>query len=628
MPRSDATLKIDADVRGASKAITKLNKDLGAVKLNAMVNLGKAALGAGNSMIQTSYSFKQMQTALDSVSGSSKKGAEAFDNLLTLSENTQFTVSDLSSEFIKLKAAGIEPTNELMMTFADTAAITTDGLGTMTAMADMLARTTAGGLGLEDVNRLADRGVPVFRILEEQLGLSRLEISAFGKSAEGAKLITDTLFKSLSKEFGGNAGKNADHVAVALQNMGVQADLLLVAIGDTGLLTGLTYLVEGMTAVVEIAHALTDAIFGVEEALGKKTAALKKATTNTEALATKQEWLNGLNREKKAIDEGILSVSKSHEEALIKQIALAEKDLAIVKELVANGDGELDYIRAKTNVTKNSTTALIEKIEAVKALRTEEEIGNDYTSMIEGLRTETEIINDDYQSKLEILDEFNGIKALKDSEYFALKEKLEQEHGTKIAAIQQGNFDEQLQLFQDNKFAELNLNKLTEEQMLQFTKDAGVSALGALAQHNKKAFQMKKAYDIGVALMNTAMGISNALSQYPFPYNLAIAALMAVQGYAQVQTIRQQQYQGRQFGGTTTGNQPFLVGERGPEVFTPGRTGTITPNGASGGKNINISFNITATDASGFDDLLTSRKPMILGMVRQAVHEQPALLQG
>jgi hypothetical protein len=313
---------------------------------------------------------------------------------------------------------------------------------------------------------------------------------------------------------------------------------------------------------------------------------------------------------------------------LIKQIALAEKDLAIVKELVANGDGELDYIRAKTNVTKNSTTALIEKIEAVKALRTEEEIGNDYTSMIEGLRTETEIINDDYQSKLEILDEFNGIKALKDSEYFALKEKLEQEHGTKIAAIQQGNFDEQLQLFQDNKFAELNLNKLTEEQMLQFTKDAGVSALGALAQHNKKAFQMKKAYDIGVALMNTAMGISNALSQYPFPYNLAIAALMAVQGYAQVQTIRQQQYQGRQFGGTTTGNQPFLVGERGPEVFTPGRTGTITPNGASGGKNINISFNITATDASGFDDLLTSRKPMILGMVRQAVHEQPALLQG
>lgn len=628
MPRSDATLKIDADVRGASKAITKLNKDLGAVKLNAMVNLGKAALGAGNSMIQTSYNFKQMQTALDSVSGSSKKGAAAFDNLLTLSENTQFTVTELSSEFIKLKAAGIEPTNEMMMTFADTAAITTDGLGTMTAMADMLARTTAGGLGLEDVNRLADRGVPVFRILEEQLGLSRLEISAFGKSAEGAKLITDTLFKSLSKEFGGNAKKNADHVAVALQNMGVQADLLLVAIGEAGLIEGLTWLVERMTAVVEIAHALTDAIFGVNDALGKKTVALKKAATNTDALATKQEWLNGLLREKKAIDDGILSVSKSQEKALIKQIALAEKDLAIVKELVDTGEGELDYIRAKTKVTEDSTTALIKKIEAVKTLRTEEEIGNDFTSMIEGLRSETEIINDDYQSKLEILDEFNGIKALKDSEYFALKEKLEKEHGDKLSAIQQGNFDEQLQLFQNNKFAELNLNKLTEEQMLQFTKDAGISALGALAQHNKKAFQMKKAFDIGVAIMNTHLGISNALRDYPFPFNLAIAGLMAVQGYAQVQTIRQQQYQGRQFGGTTTGNQPFLVGERGPEVFTPGRTGTITPNGASGGKNINISFNITATDASGFDDLLTSRKPMIIGMVRQAVHEQPALLQG
>lgn len=49
----------------------------------------------------------------------------------------------------------------------------------------------------------------------------------------------------------------------------------------------------------------------------------------------------------------------------------------------------------------------------------------------------------------------------------------------------------------------------------------------------------------------------------------------------------------RQRGGVVTANRPFLVGEEGPEIFTPGQTGSITPtdqtiqaltNGAGGGK--------------------------------------------
>ena len=36
-------------------------------------------------------------------------------------------------------------------------------------------------------------------------------------------------------------------------------------------------------------------------------------------------------------------------------------------------------------------------------------------------------------------------------------------------------------------------------------------------------------------------------------------------------------------GGTVTGGRTYLVGERGPELFTAGRTGTITPNNAMSG---------------------------------------------
>ena len=42
---------------------------------------------------------------------------------------------------------------------------------------------------------------------------------------------------------------------------------------------------------------------------------------------------------------------------------------------------------------------------------------------------------------------------------------------------------------------------------------------------------------------------------------------------------------------------PYIVGERGPELFTPGTSGNITPNGAMGGNTINV----TVTSANPDD---------------------------
>lgn len=50
---------------------------------------------------------------------------------------------------------------------------------------------------------------------------------------------------------------------------------------------------------------------------------------------------------------------------------------------------------------------------------------------------------------------------------------------------------------------------------------------------------------------------------------------------------------GRASGGPVTGNTPYVVGERGPEVMVPGRSGTVIPNSnlGGGGTTINVNFN-------------------------------------
>lgn len=45
---------------------------------------------------------------------------------------------------------------------------------------------------------------------------------------------------------------------------------------------------------------------------------------------------------------------------------------------------------------------------------------------------------------------------------------------------------------------------------------------------------------------------------------------------------------GRATGGPVRAGSPYIVGERGPELFTPGASGMITPNGAIGGNNYSI----------------------------------------
>ena len=52
-------------------------------------------------------------------------------------------------------------------------------------------------------------------------------------------------------------------------------------------------------------------------------------------------------------------------------------------------------------------------------------------------------------------------------------------------------------------------------------------------------------------------------------------------------------------GGTVTGGRSYMVGEKGPELFTPGRTGSIAPSGSFGGANVVVNVDASGTQAQG-----------------------------
>jgi len=224
-----------------------------------------AALGAGSvigSIVKVGSTFQDLQNSLNVVFGSVDEGAKQFQRVQEFAQGTQFSVQTLTQAFVQLKGAGVEPTDELLQTFADTASVTTDQMGTFQAALDLVSRSTAGGLGLEDLNRLADRGIPVFQMLQDKLGLTRLEISEFGKTAGGAKQIVEALTESLQERFGGALEDSANNISRLTNNLGDSLDSLQKALFDLFS----EDLAEGIKGLTGIINDLTTAINGFNEA--------------------------------------------------------------------------------------------------------------------------------------------------------------------------------------------------------------------------------------------------------------------------------------------------------------------------------------------------------------------------
>ena len=271
--------KTQRALSNVSQRLSNLNKGL--LGVNRVAGLAATALGAigganvVSNIVRTTARFEDLRTTLATVTGGAREGAQAFDFISKFSTQTQFGVEELTQTFIKLKASGIEPTSELLTLFTDAAAVTTDQLGSLQAITDLFSRTTAGGLGLEELNRLADRGIPVFDILQEKLGRNRLQLSDLGKTAEGANLILTALSDGIRERFGGATVNRINNVSTQFSNLQIAIANAADQIGSQGFAKALgqtaveitNFIENNQQLVQEIGINLTKAFLFAKEAM-------------------------------------------------------------------------------------------------------------------------------------------------------------------------------------------------------------------------------------------------------------------------------------------------------------------------------------------------------------------------
>jgi hypothetical protein len=79
----------------------------------------------------------------------------------------------------------------------------------------------------------------------------------------------------------------------------------------------------------------------------------------------------------------------------------------------------------------------------------------------------------------------------------------------------------------------------------------------------------------------------------------------------------------RERGGPVERSGTYLVGEKGPELFSPNQSGNITSNKNMGAANTaNVTFNINAIDTSDATRLIMGQRGTIIGVINQALNER------
>ena len=563
----DSTKKAFNDLQNNLKQTNKEANNLTTSFLSVRTAILGFATGATiTGVINQTRKFQDLQTILSRVTGSTENGTQVLNFLIDSTRRSTFTVQELANSFITLSTAGINPTERLLKIFTDTASASTDQLDTLNDLTRLFAKGVQGGLGLQALNQLVAKGIPAFKILENELGLTKDGIEKFAQTTRGANKILEALLNGLEKSFSGATEERAKNLSVALSRISKESDLVLQKIGDQGLTKSINDLAESFSSLTTEGDALL-------EFLGKLTSAtvdsgtgfikFAKDVANALKFTIKQE-IDDVNRafdlllgRTKNAKVGITGTFTSPTEITGRSTGLPKTTVTpaplldfqlVIKRVIEDNQNKLDRINDAFFTTQGLTKTITDTLNA-------------------GISQFSEKIAESIVLGKQLSDVFRNIgQSLLIS---ILKTSIEI-LGREILNL----FYSKLQTFEIVQQIGKLLEKLAVEREITREKERQASA---------------------------GSGGGGSIE------GQIISAIVG-SFFAE--------------GGNIQAGQPAVVGERGRELFIPSTSGTIVPNHDMGASGMNITFNIQANDVRGIKELLIDNRATIINLVNQGANQK------
>lgn len=565
---------------GMAAALTKI-KGPAIAAVAALVPIG--FLGA--KIAEVGSGFEDLKDSLDSVFGSIQAGDQAMQKVFTFAQTTPFQIEDATKAFIALKSAGIEPSMDMLQTFADTASVSVDQLGTFEALIRMVQRSASGGMGLEELNMISDRGIDVLGILSEKLNLGKDDIAAFGKTADGAAKMVKALTEGLNEKFGGAMEAKMDNLSVKTSNMAIAFKQLADDVFNSGLGDFLKGMADSLTALADgILRARMQArgeifpnmegILALEDPIQRLAALQPQIRRVTKDIVEVQETINTLEA------RGMGAQAGAHN----AKLARLERQLELMEQMETSLEKEINLEAKADPVTLTNEQIALQ---------------NEFDKLFQDTIPEF----DKLQVKIDTLSEALA-KGTLDAKGNPLFDPVEGaavlEHLKKL----QDELDETATFSDEMQQTIINASNAFTTDFVQSLMD-GENALQSFRDFSKNIVSQIIAIYLQMAVVNKILNAVFSLT--------GANALPTIKGFAG--------------GGNVQANTPVMVGERGPELFIPNSGGKIMNNmnskNAMGGATtvINQSINFATGVVPTVRAEVTKMMPQIAEVTKGAVAE-------
>lgn len=187
----DLIVRVGADTREFNRELGKIQRKIRDTSDNIM-DMGKAMtmgvtlpiVGLGAAAVKAAADLETMETQFISLTGGAEQAGAMVDQLNQFAAATPFQIEEIAGAARQLLAAGtdISQVNEQLGFLGDIAATSGESIEDITAI---FAKVQAKGkVELENLNQLAERGIPIFTALSEATGLPASSLGAGAVSVE------------------------------------------------------------------------------------------------------------------------------------------------------------------------------------------------------------------------------------------------------------------------------------------------------------------------------------------------------------------------------------------------------------------------------------------------------------
>lgn len=581
---AESNIRLRVDGRDAVQQLNRVNKAAGTLQGTVTKLAGAfSVIQAARFVFFKTAELEKQTKSLQVLTGSLGNARNIIKELQDFGSVTPFTSAELIETAKRLKAFGVE-TNKLVNTtkrLGDIAGATgADLSGIATAYGQIQAK---GRLQTEELLQLQERGVDLAGVLKKEYGLTGEEFSkALQKgqiSAEAAEFALKKLTET-GGQYAGGAIAQSDTLSGKMSTLQDNIDNLARVLGSV-LSPAIKVILDQSIGAINSVNMLLAAgaraqSFGMT---GKqRTKILRQAEEEAKELAL----IRGGGR----LDPAVFNQLKQEREKDLIE-AYGFKQGLISPEIVAPELAALPELGGSKGKGKGSSRT--------SQLRQQKDI-SEAMFAIQMKMQQARLSGDVYeQNRLEREEETQRI----------LESGMMTRERT--VALLRNEIDGTLELasiFKDNFKEASEINAQITAQAIEGVKAGFIAAQQVDAKLQKQAEKMNQLYSsIGQTIttgivdsLTAAVDGTKSLAEVASNTLRSLANIMLKFGLqtflgglggGDPSNIFTKLFGGgRASGGSVSSSKSYLVGERGPELFTPGRSGSIAPNGAMGGVNV------------------------------------------